>query len=199
VLEVDGTPITANAGLIKKVMFPAEAVAAGQSSSRTWCTSPWPIPILLAALLAFMLFRQGSRSRSTSSSCRSFMLVQSNLRGRDCHDRLLGVRALSRPLRDLMTNLIQLGFFITARSSIPSSASNPARSRALLRLKPHDVVRPWRIRTSSTTVIVPALADSLLMVVYAAASLGRRPCFRVRPAAGHAGGKQYEKAERSKG
>src|SRR5207253_11277102 len=74
-----------------------------------------------------------------------------------------------RDLRDLMTNLIQLGFFITP-IIYPIERIESRPLRALLRLNPmtsfvlayQDVVYYGHR---------PGLADSLLMVVYAAASL----------------------------
>jgi lipopolysaccharide transport system permease protein len=76
---------------------------------------------------------------------------------------------LFRDLRDLVTNLIQLGFFVTPIIYlIDRIESRPLR--ALLRLNP---MTSFVVAYQDVVFFghLPGLADSLLMIVYAGASV----------------------------
>ncbi len=158
--------ITANAGLIKKVMFPAEALPLVVVLSHL-VHFALAVPILLAALLAFVLF--GKVTITIYILLLPLFMLAQSIFVAGIAMAVSSASVLFRDLRDLMTNFIQLGFFITP-IIYPIERIDARPLRALLRLNPmtsfvvsyQDVVFHGHL---------PGLADSLLMVVYAAASL----------------------------
>jgi lipopolysaccharide transport system permease protein len=165
VLESTGA-ITANAGLIKKVMFPAEALPLVVVLSHL-VHFALAIPILLAALLVFMLLGQATIS-ITILLLPLLMLVQTVFVA-GIAMTVSSASVLFRDLRDLMTNLIQLGFFITPIIYLIDRVESRAL-RALLRANP---MTPFVVAYQDVVFFghLPGVADSLLMVVYAAASM----------------------------
>jgi ABC-type polysaccharide/polyol phosphate export permease len=165
VLESTGA-ITANAGLIKKVMFPAEALPLVVVLSHL-VHFALAIPILLAALLVFMLLGQATIS-ITILLLPLLMLVQTVFVA-GIAMTVSSASVLFRDLRDLMTNLIQLGFFITPIIYLIDRVESRAL-RALLRANP---MTPFVVAYQDVVFFghLPGLADSLLMVVYAGASM----------------------------
>jgi ABC-type polysaccharide/polyol phosphate export permease len=158
--------ITANAGLIKKVMFPAEALPLVVVLSHL-VHFALAIPVLFAALLVFMLLGQATIS-VTVLLVPVLMLLQCFFVAGIAMS-VSSMSVLFRDLRDLMTNLIQLGFFVTPIIYLLDRIeSRPLR--ALLRLNPmtsfvvayQDVVFFGRL---------PGVFDSLLMLFYAGASI----------------------------
>ena len=158
--------ITSNAGLIKKVMFPAEALPLVVVLSHL-VHFALAIPILLAALVAFMLF--GKVTITIYILLLPLLMLVQSIFVAGIAMTVSSASVLFRDLRDLMTNLIQLGFFITPIIYvIERIESRPLR--ALLRLNPMTSF----VLAYQDVVFYghpPGLADSLLMVVYAAASL----------------------------
>ncbi len=158
--------ITTNAGLIKKVMFPAEALPLVVVLSHL-VHFALAIPVLLAALITFMLLGQATIS-ATILLVPVLMLLQS-LFVAGIAMTISSASVLFRDLRDLMTNLIQLGFFITPIIYlIDRIESRPLR--ALLRLNP---MTSFVVAYQDVVFFghLPGVADSLLMVVYAGASI----------------------------
>jgi lipopolysaccharide transport system permease protein len=160
------TSISANAGLIKKVMFPAEALPLVVVLSHL-VHFALAIPIMLAAIVAFAALGKFSIS-ATILLAPVLMLLQTIF--------IAGVSlivssasVLFRDLRDIIANLMQLGFFVTP--IIYQIGTVPSRPlRALLRLNPMTpfVVSYQKIFFERA---LPNLSDSVLMLVYAAASL----------------------------
>ena len=102
--------ISSNGGLIKKVMFPAEALPVVVVLSHL-VHFALAIPVLLVAMVAFMLAHQFTLS-VTIALVLPLMIVQTFF--------VTGVAmvvasasVLFRDLRDIITNLMQLGFFVT--------------------------------------------------------------------------------------
>lgn len=158
--------ITANAGLIKKVMFPAEALPLVVVLSHL-VHFALAIPILFAALLAFMFLGQATIT-GYIILVPLLMLLQSVFVAGIAMS-VSSASVLFRDLRDLMTNLIQLGFFITpVIYLIDKIDSRPLR--AALRLNP---MTSFVVAYQDVVFFghLPGLADSLLMVVYAVASI----------------------------
>ena len=159
------TSISGNAGLIKKVMFPAEALPLVVVMSHL-VHFLLAMPILLAALIAYTLAGQATVS-ATLLLLPILMLLQAIFVA-GVSVTVASAAVLFRDLRDIITNLMQLGFFITP---IIYAMDNIGWRllRALLRLNPmtsfvvgyQDVVYYGRL---------PALSDSFLMVAYSLVS-----------------------------
>lgn len=158
--------ISGNAGLIKKVMFPAEALPVVVVLSHL-VHFALAIPVLLAAKLAFALAGQ-TTMRWTILLVPVLMLLQS------CFVAGLALAISSasilfRDLRDIVTNVMQLGFFVTP--IIYTIDSIDSRwVRALLRLNP---MTPFVIAYQDVLFygVLPTLSDTFLMIAYALASL----------------------------
>lgn len=163
VLESTGS-ISSNAGLIKKVMFPAEALPLVVVLSHL-VHFVLAVPVLLAALVGFTLMKQAAVT-SAVLMLPVLMLVQTVF--------VAGVAMvvsstsiLFRDLRDIITNLIQIGFFVTP---IIYPLPESFWLRTLLRLNPmtpfaagyQDIIYYGRM---------PAITDMVLMLGYAAASI----------------------------
>ncbi|MEA2490502.1 MAG: lipopolysaccharide transport system permease protein [Acidobacteriota bacterium] len=164
---LEGTSsISANAGLIKKVMFPAEALPLVVVLSHL-VHFALAIPILLLAILAFAAVGQ-SHISATILLVPVLMFVQTIF--------VAGIAlivssasVLFRDLRDIITNLMQLGFFVTPIIYlIDNVQSRPLR--ALLRMNP---MTPFVVSYQDVLFFgrLPNLSDTILMLAYAAASL----------------------------
>jgi ABC-type polysaccharide/polyol phosphate export permease len=161
------TSISGNAGLIKKVMFPAEALPLVVVMSHL-VHFLLAMPILLAALIAYTLAGQAG-VHAPLLLLPVLMLLQAIFVA-GVAVTVSSAAVLFRDLRDIITNLMQLGFFITP---IIYAIDNIGwrTLRALLRLNPmtsfvvayQDVVYYGRL---------PAASDSFLMVAYALVSAG---------------------------
>jgi ABC-type polysaccharide/polyol phosphate export permease len=160
------TAVTSNAGLIKKVMFPAEALPLVVVLSHL-VHFALAIPVLITAIVIFVLLGQTTLAW-TIVLVPVFMILQTLL--------VAGIAlivssasVLFRDLRDLVTNLMQLGFYVTPIIYlIDRIESRPLR--ALLRLNP---MTPFVIAYQDVIFFgrLPNLSDSLLMVTYAVASM----------------------------
>lgn len=158
--------ISSNAGLIKKVLFPAEALPLVVVLSHL-VHFVLAVPVLLAALAGFTLAGQ-ARVTAAILLMPVLMLLQMMFVA-GISMIVSSASVLFRDLRDIVANMMQIGFFITPIIyPIEGIASRPIR--AALRLNPmtpfvlgyQDIVYYGR---------VPNTADMLLMVGYATASI----------------------------
>ena len=160
------TSISANAGLIKKVMFPAEALPLVVVMSHL-VHFILAMPILFLATIAFAVHGD-VQVHSTMLLVPLLMILQTFFVA-GISLIVASASVLFRDLRDIVTNLIQLGFFLTPIiyliDRIPSRAL-----RALLRLNPMTA-----FVVSYQDILffghLPGLADTLLMVAYAIVSV----------------------------
>jgi ABC-type polysaccharide/polyol phosphate export permease len=160
------TSISSNAGLIKKVMFPAEALPLVVVLSHL-VHFALATPILLAALVGYTL--AGKVTIQLSILLLPLLMFLQTVFVAGLAMTVSSAAVLFRDLRDIIANLLQLGFFITPIIySIGIIEWRPAQ--ALLRLNPmtpfviayQDVIYHGRL---------PALSDSFLMIAYALASI----------------------------
>jgi len=160
------TAISSNAGLIKKVMFPAEALPLVTVASHL-VHFALAMPILLIATLGFAL--HGDITMSATILLVPFLMILQTLFVAGIAMTVASASVLFRDLRDILTNLMQLGFFVTPiLYLIDKVASRPGR--ALLRLNP---MTPFVVSYQDVLFFghVPGLADTLLMIAYAFVSV----------------------------
>ena len=160
------TAITGNAGLIKKVMFPAEALPLVVVLSHL-VHFALAIPVLLAAFVAFVL--AGKVTMSMTMLLVPLLMLLQTMFVAGIAMTVSSASVLFRDLRDLITNLMQLGFFVTPIIYlIDNVGSRPLR--ALLRLNP---MTPFVVSYQDILFFghLPGIADTFLMVAYALASL----------------------------
>jgi ABC-type polysaccharide/polyol phosphate export permease len=160
------TAISSNAGLIKKVMFPAEALPLVTVASHL-VHFALAMPVLLVATLGFAL--HGDITLSITILLVPVLMIVQTLFVAGIAMTVSSAAVLFRDLRDILTNLMQLGFFVTPiLYLIDRVASRPLR--ALLRLNP---MTPFVVSYQDVLFFghLPGLADILLMVAYAFASL----------------------------
>jgi ABC-type polysaccharide/polyol phosphate export permease len=165
VLEATGS-ISSNAGLIKKVMFPAEALPLVVVLSHLVHFLA-ALPILLAAMLAFTAMHRFSMSWTILLAPVLMLLQAVFVAGLAMI--VSSVSVLFRDLRDIVANLLQLGFFVTPiLYLIERIESRPLR--AMLRFNP---MTPFVIGYQDIFFFgrFPNFSDGLLMVAYAGASL----------------------------
>jgi lipopolysaccharide transport system permease protein len=165
VLESTGA-ISGNAGLIKKVMFPAEALPIVTVLSHL-VHFLLALPILLIAIGIAIAVGKGVVTAAILLAP-VLMLLQTLF--------IIGIAllvssgaVLFRDLRDLVTNLLQLGFFLTPILYLPSDIPTAAL-RAALRFNP---MTPFITGYQSIFFFgqVPGLLDWLLMSGYAIVSI----------------------------
>lgn len=160
------TSISSNAGLIKKVMFPAEALPLVVVMSHL-VHFVLALPVLLLATAGFAL-RGDIRIFPTIALIPLLMLLQAIFVA-GVSMTVASVSVLFRDLRDITANLIQLGFFITPIIYLVDRIeSRPLR--ALLRLNP---MTPFVVSYQDVLFFgrLPGLADTLLMFAYALVSV----------------------------
>ena len=158
--------ISGNAGLIKKVMFPAEALPLVVVFSHL-VHFALAVPILLAAILAFAALGKFTLS-ATILLAPLLMLVQTVFVA-GIAMTVSSASVLFRDLRDIVANLLQLGFFVTPiLYLIDTIQSRPLRG--LLRVNP---MTPFVVAYQDIFFFgrLPNLSDTLLMLLYAALSL----------------------------
>ena len=159
--------ISSNGGLIKKVMFPAEALPVVVVLSHL-VHFALAIPVLLAAMIAYVVAHQQFTMSVTILLVPVLMLVQTFFVA-GIAMAVSSASVLFRDLRDIITNLMQLGFFVTPIIYSVENV-NSRVLRALLRLNPmtpfvvayQDVLYHGRL---------PRLSDAFLMLAYALASI----------------------------
>lgn len=158
--------ISANAGLIKKVMFPAEALPLVVVLSHL-VHFVAALPILLAAILGFTVLGKFDPSW-TIALAPAVMLLQAVF--------VAGIAlivssasVLFRDLRDIVANLLQLGFFVTPILYLVEKIESRAL-RAMLRMNP---MTPFVVAYQDIFFFgrLPNLSDTFLMVAYAATSI----------------------------
>jgi ABC-type polysaccharide/polyol phosphate export permease len=160
------TAVSGNAGLIKKVMFPAEALPIVVVLSHL-VHFVLALPILALAMLGFAFFG-GFTIKLTILLVPVLMLLQTAFVA-GISMTVASASVLFRDLRDIITNLMQLGFFVTPIIYlIDHIESRPLR--AMLRINP---MTPFVVAYQDVIFFgrLPNLSDSLLIVAYAVASL----------------------------
>jgi lipopolysaccharide transport system permease protein len=165
VLESTGS-ISSNAGLIKKVMFPAEALPLVVVLSHLVHFLA-AIPILLAALLAFAAL--GKFTMSWTILLAPVLMLLQAMFVAGLAMMVSSASVLFRDLRDIVANLMQLGFFVTPIIYlIDNIQSRPLR--AMLRMNP---MTPFVVSYQDIFYFgrLPNASDTFLMVVYAVGSL----------------------------
>src|SRR5688572_29842091 len=158
--------ISSNAGLIKKVMFPAEALPIVVVLSHL-VHFALAVPILLAAILTFAAL--GKFTLSATMLLAPVLMLLQTLFVAGLAMTISSASVLFRDLRDIIANLLQLGFFITPIIyPIEQITSRPLR--ALLRVNP---MTPFVVAYQDLLFYgrLPNLSDTILMIAYAVASL----------------------------
>lgn len=158
--------ISANAGLIKKVMFPAEALPLVVVLSHL-VHFALAVPVLVAATIGFALHGD-IVMRPTMLLVIPLMVVQTFFVA-GIAMTVSSAAVLFRDLRDIVTNLLTLGFFLTP--ILYTIEGIPSRwVRALLRINP---MTPFVLSYQDVLFWgrLPALSDAFLMVAYALASV----------------------------
>ena len=160
------TSISANAGLIKKVMFPAEALPLVVVLSHL-VHFALAIPILLAAIFGFAALGKFTVS-ATMLLAPVLMLLQTVFIA-GIALTVSSASVLFRDLRDIIANLMQLGFFITPIIYLIDNIQSRTL-RALLRLNP---MTPFVVAYQDIFFFgrLPNAADTFLIVAYALVSL----------------------------
>ena len=165
VLESTGS-ITSNAGLIKKVMFPAEALPLVVVLSHLVHFLA-AVPILLAAILGFAALGK-FEPHWTILLAPVLMLLQAIFVA-GIALMVSSASVLFRDLRDIVANLLQLGFFVTPiLYLIEGIRSRPLR--ALLRVNP---MTPFVVAYQDIFFFgrLPNASDTFLMLFYSLGSL----------------------------
>jgi len=160
------TSISANAGLIKKVMFPAEALPLVVVLSHL-VHFALALPILLAAIVAFAAL--GKFEIGWTILLAPLLMLLQTLFVAGIAMTVSSASVLFRDLRDIITNLMQLGFFVTPIIYLIDNIQSRAL-RAMLRVNP---MTPFVVAYQDIFFFgrLPNLSDSVLIVFYAAVSL----------------------------
>lgn len=157
--------VSSNAGLIKKVMFPAEALPLVVVLSHL-VHFALAMPVLFGATLVFVAL--GKTSLHTTMLLVPVLMLLQTLFVAGLALCVSSMSVLLRDLRDIIANLMQLGFFITPIIYlIDRIESRPLR--ALLRLNP---MTPFVVSYQDVLFFgrLPSLSDTFLMVAYAFAA-----------------------------
>jgi len=157
--------ISGNAGLIKKVMFPAEALPLVVVMSHL-VHFALAMPVLLAATAAFAV--HGDITMHWTVVLVPFLMLLQTIFVAGVAMTVASASVLFRDLRDIIANLLQLFFFLTPiLYLIDNIGSRPIR--AAMRLNP---MAPFVISYQDILFFghLPGLADTLLMIAYAFAS-----------------------------
>ncbi|HUP49291.1 MAG TPA: ABC transporter permease [Thermoanaerobaculia bacterium] len=158
--------ISSNAGLVKKVMFPAEALPLVVVFSHL-VHFALAVPVMLAALVGFTL--AGKAAVTTTILLVPFLMLLQTIFVAGLAMTVSSVSVLFRDLRDIIANLLQLGFFLTP-IIYPIEMITFRPLRAVLRVNP---MTPFVVSYQDLLFYgrLPSLFDTLLMIGYAAASL----------------------------
>jgi ABC-type polysaccharide/polyol phosphate export permease len=165
ILESTGS-ISSNAGLIKKVMFPAEALPLVVVFSHL-VHFALAIPILLAAVFGFAALGKFHVS-STMLVTPALMLMQTFFVA-GIALTVSSASVLFRDMRDIIANVMQLGFFVTPIIYLIDTVQSRTL-RALLRLNP---LTPFVVAYQDVLFFgrLPSISDTILIVAYSVASL----------------------------
>ena len=160
------TSISGNAGLIKKVMFPAEALPIVVVLSHL-VHFALALPILLAAILAFAAL--GKFDLSWTILLAPLLMLLQTLFVAGIAMTVSSASVLFRDIRDIIANLMQLGFFVTPIIYMIDNIQSRAL-RAMLRMNP---MTPFVVAYQDIFFFgrLPNLSDTVLIVAYAASSL----------------------------
>ena len=160
------TSISANAGLIKKVMFPAEALPLVVVLSHL-VHFALAIPILLAAILAFAAM--GKFTLTWTMLLAPVLMLLQTMFVAGIAMTVSSASVLFRDLRDIVSNLMQLGFFVTPIIYLIDNIESRAL-RAMLRINP---MTPFVVAYQDIFFFgrLPNLADTVLVLFYAFGSL----------------------------
>ena len=160
------TSISSNAGLIKKVMFPAEALPLVVVFSHL-VHFVLAVPILLAAIAAYALMGQ-FEFNATIALVPVLMLLQTMFVA-GIAMTVSSASVLFRDLRDIVSNLMQLGFFVTPIIYLIDNIQSRTL-RALLRVNP---MTPFVVAYQDIFFFgrMPSLSDTILILAYAFGSL----------------------------
>lgn len=153
--------IVGNAGLIKKVLFPAEALPLVVVLSHM-IHFALALPVLLGASLLGSIL--GGSPMGAPLLLTPVLLLLQAVFVAGLSLMVASMSVLFRDLRDLVTNLLQLGFFLTPVIYLIDSVPS-AGLRAVLRLNPMTpFVRSWQqVFFFGAT---PGWSDMLLMIAY---------------------------------
>jgi lipopolysaccharide transport system permease protein len=158
--------IAANAALIKKVMFPAEALPLVVVLSHL-VHFVLAIPILLLALAIYVVL--GQASVSATILLVPFLMLLQSIFVAGVAMCISSAAVLLRDLRDIVSNLMTLGFFLTPIIYLIDRVDSRLW-RALLRLNP---MTPFVVSFQDVIFFghLPGLADTFLMIAYAFVAL----------------------------
>ena len=158
--------ISANAGLIKKVMFPAEALPVVVVLSHL-VHFALAIPILLTAILAFAAL--GKFTLSWTMLLAPLLMLLQTMFVAGMALTVSSASVLFRDLRDIVANLMQLGFFVTPIIYLIDRIESRAL-RAMLRMNP---MTPFVVAYQDIFFFgrLPNLSDTVLILTYAFGSL----------------------------
>ena len=165
VLESTSSILT-NSGLIKKVMFPAESLPLVVVLSHL-VHFALAMPVMLAALVAFTL--AGKSVVTANILLVPLLMLLQTFFVAGLALMVSSASVLFRDLRDIIANLLQLGFFITPIIyPIGDITSRPLR--AVLRMNP---MTPFIVSYQDVLYYgrLPNISDVLLMIGYAIASM----------------------------
>lgn len=158
--------VSANAGLIKKVMFPAEALPLVVVLSHL-VHFALAVPILVLAAIGFAM--HGDIALQPTILLAIPLMALQTLFVAGIAMTVASASVLFRDLRDIITNLLTLGFFLTP---ILYTVEKIDRRwvRALLRVNP---MTPFVVSYQDVFFFgrLPSLSDSFLIVAYALASM----------------------------
>ena len=160
------TSISANAGLIKKVMFPAEALPLVVVLSHL-VHFVLAVPILLAAILAFAAM--GKFTLTWTILLAPVLMLLQTMFVAGIAMTVSSASVLFRDLRDIVANLMQLGFFVTPVIYLIDNIQSRAL-RAMLRVNP---MTPFVVAYQDVFFFgrLPNLSDTVLILFYAFGSM----------------------------
>ena len=160
------TSISANAALIKKVMFPAEALPLVVVLSHL-VHFALAVPILLAALLVYALM--GQFTITAMILLAPVLMLLQTLFVAGIAMTISSASVLFRDLRDIVSNLMQLGFFVTPIIYLIDGIHSRAQ-RAMLRVNP---MTPFIVAYQDIFFFgrLPNLSDTVLILAYSLGSL----------------------------
>jgi lipopolysaccharide transport system permease protein len=158
--------ISSNAGLIKKVMFPAEALPIVVVLSHL-VHFALAIPILLAAIGIFAAL--GKFTISATILIAPLLMLLQTLFVAGVAMTVSSASVLFRDLRDIISNLLQLGFFVTPIIYLIDNVQSRLL-RALLRVNP---MTPFVVAYQDVFFFgrIPSVSDTVLILAYTTASL----------------------------
>ena len=160
------TSISSNAGLIKKVMFPAEALPLVVVLSHL-VHFALAVPILLAAIGAFVVL--GKFTFSATIALVPVLMLLQTIFVAGIAMTVSSASVLFRDLRDIITNVMHLAFFMTP--IIYQINEMPSRTlRAVLRFNP---MTPFVVAYQDILFFgrFPTTADTILVLAYSSVSL----------------------------